>query len=239
MHLPLCASIVLLVCTACQTTSPPRATLAADALLTEVSPAEQRLIAKAREANDRANDAYAAAKAHTTTTRDGQISADLDLEEAVAKVARANANLDHKKAAGTTEAVDGAKRELELAKAEHTAQAAAATLGARQTDHARALAEIAKEHVTVTEAQVELAKAKAVNTLDRRRARSRSSSGSKRACAAPRPTRTSRARVRKPPRRRSTSCCRRSRRPRQARDEHRIPRQANRRRVVSSATSPP
>ena len=167
MHLPLCASIVLLVCTACQTTSPPRATLAADALLTEVSPAEQRLIAKAREANDRANDAYAAAKAHTTTTRDGQISADLDLEEAVAKVARANANVERQKSAGTTEAVDGAKQELATAKAEHTVQAAAATLGARQTDHARALAEIAKEHVTVTEAQVELAKAKAVNTLDR------------------------------------------------------------------------
>ena len=167
MHLPLCASIVLLVCTACQTTSPPRATLAADALLTEVSPAEQRLIAKAREANDRANDAYAAAKAHTTATRDGQISADLDLEEAVAKVARANADVERQKSAGTTEAVDGAKQELATAKAEHTVQAAAATLGARQTDHARALAEIAKEHVTVTEAQVELAKAKAVNTLDR------------------------------------------------------------------------
>lgn len=167
MHLPLYASILLLACTACQTTSPPRATLAADALLTEVSPAEQRLIAKAREANDRANDAYAAAKAHTSTTRDGQISADLDLEEAVAKVARANANLDRKKSAGTTEAIDGAKQELADAKAEHTVQAAAATLGARQTDHARALAEIAKEHVTVTEAQVELAKAKAVNTLDR------------------------------------------------------------------------
>lgn len=166
MHLPLYASILLLVCTACQTPS-PHATVAADALLTEVSPAEQRLIAKAREANDRANDAYAAAKANTTTTRDGQISADLDLEEAVAKVARANANVERQKAAGTTEAVDGAKQELATAKSEHTAQAAAATLGARQTDHARALAEIAKEHVTVTEAQVELAKAKAVNTLDR------------------------------------------------------------------------
>ncbi len=161
------AAILLLACSACQSNPAPRTTLAADAMLLEASPVEQHLIAEAREANDRANDAYAAAKANTTRVRDAQISADLNLEEATAKVARATTNVENKVASGTSESVDAAKRELDQAKTDHTMQAAAAALGARQTDHARALAEVAKEHITVTEAQVELAKARAVNTLDR------------------------------------------------------------------------
>lgn len=169
MKLLLHATLLFLACSACQThrPAPPRATVAADALLLEVSPAEQRLIATSREVCDRANDAYAAAKAHTTKIRDAQISADLDLEEARAKVARAQAALDHKGSVDTTGAIEVARLDLAKAEAEQTVLTAAATLGAKRTDHARALAEIAKEHVTVAEAQVELAKARAVNTLDR------------------------------------------------------------------------
>lgn len=169
MKLLLHATFLFLACSACQTQrpAPPRATAAADALLLEVSPAEQQMIATSREECDRANDAYAAAKAHTTTIRNAQISADLDLEEAAAKVARARAALDRKSSVDTTEAIEVARQELARAEAEQTALSAAATLGARRLDHARALAEIAKEHITVAEAQVELAKARAVSTLDR------------------------------------------------------------------------
>jgi len=161
-------TILSIVGASCQLNpSPPRATAAADALLLEVSPSEQQRIASARENCDRANDAYAAAKARATSARDSQISADLDLEAATARVVRAETALEHRRTTGTTGAIDIAKRDLAQAKAEHTDLTAAATLRARQTDHARALAEIAKEHVTVNEALVELAKARAVNTLDR------------------------------------------------------------------------
>lgn len=163
------ALLLFFVGTACETNRPstPRSTAAADALLLEVSPAEQQRIATSRERCDRANDAYAAAKAHTSMVRDAQISADLDLEEAKTKVTRAKANLARKSNVDTSEAIAVARQELADAESEQAELIAAATLGAKRTDHARALADIAKEHVTVAEARVELAKARAVNTLDR------------------------------------------------------------------------
>jgi hypothetical protein len=160
---------LLFACVACQSTrtDAPRATLAADSLLLEVSPAEQRKIATARDAAARAADAYAAAKAAAEEARQAQISSDLDLEDAKTHVERADAAVTRIRNIGTTDDVDTAKRSWDEAKAEHARHAAAAKLAERRTTHARALAEVAREHVAVAEARVELAKAKAVHTLDR------------------------------------------------------------------------
>jgi hypothetical protein len=160
--------ILLLAVGACHTSGPPpRASDHDDALLLEVSAAERANIAEARLACDRAKDAHAAAQADRQKMLDEQTHAKKDADTAAANLAAAESALVTAVDRGTTAEIESAKKRVRVAKDEQEVQTAQETLRDTRTVHSTTLAQVAKEHVKVTEAQVELTKAKAVNTLDR------------------------------------------------------------------------
>lgn len=153
---------------ACHTTSPtPRAASADDALLLEVSAAERSNIADARRACDHATDAHALAVADHAKAREARTRAVQAREASVAKVARCEAALVRATQGGTTDEADTARTDVQQAKADSGVEDARLTLSDKQVAYAGSLATLAEEHVKVAMAGVELAKVKAVNTLDR------------------------------------------------------------------------
>jgi hypothetical protein len=158
--------LLLLAVSACHS-PPPHATAPDDALLLEVSAAERSNIAEARAACNRAKDEHAAAHADHLRMRDENSNSSRDRENASATLAKAQAALNTAVENGTTVDVENATQGVQQARRNQGIQNASATLRDKRTAHAAALARVAKEHVKVAEAQVELTKARAVNTLDR------------------------------------------------------------------------
>ena len=162
--------LVLLAAGACQTTvttTYPASTPPPDALLVEVSPAERQAIADARQACDRAKDDHAAAQAEHRRLAEEVSGVTMDREAARVRVVSAEAALSRANASGTSDDVARARQALQTAKAELAVQDAKVKLRDHQKASAKALADLAAEHVKVAEANVELVKAKAVCTLDR------------------------------------------------------------------------
>lgn len=166
LHLP--CLLLLAVTMACHTTRPTaRSASTDDALLLEVSAAERSNIADARRACDYATDAHALAVADQSKAGVAQTLAVQAHEVAVAKVARCEVALDHATQRGTTEDVDTARTNVQQAIAESGVEEAKLTLNDMQVACAGSLVTLAEEHIKVATADVELAKVRAVNTLDR------------------------------------------------------------------------
>jgi hypothetical protein len=144
-----------------------RTDAADDALLLQVSVAERCNIADARKACDHATDAHALAVADQAKAAEARILAVQARQVAVARVARCEAALDRATKAGTTEDADAARTNVQQAKAESGVEQARLTLSDKQVAYAGSLATLAEEHIKVAMADVELAKVRAVNTLDR------------------------------------------------------------------------
>jgi hypothetical protein len=159
--------LLLLGGTACVSNRPPRATVASDALLLEVSATHQGHIADARTNRAQARDAHAAAVATSSQTRAEQARDEAEREAATLRVERANGALEQSKKTGTTNDVALATEELGRAEQHRMTQTSTAALAAKQSLHAKALEAVAVEHLAVAEAMVELAKVRAVNSLDR------------------------------------------------------------------------
>jgi hypothetical protein len=168
MHL-LNATLLLLLCgTACvSTTKQPHATVAADALLLEASSTHQGHIAEARRNRSGAKDAHAAAVAATAQSRAEHSRSEGERDAALAGVTRAGNALEQARKTGTKSDVALAEQELGRAEQQHQARIGTVALCDKQSLHTGALEAVAKEHLAVADAVVELAKARAVDSLDR------------------------------------------------------------------------
>jgi hypothetical protein len=162
-------TFLLLLCgAACvSSTRHPHATVASDALLLDVSSTHQGYTAEARMNRAQAKDAHAAAVATTKQTRADQTRSEAERDAATSRVARAKGALEQARKTGTTNDVEQAAQELGRAEQHHQTQVSSVLLCEKQSLHASALEAVAVEHLAVAEAMVELAKVRAVNTLDR------------------------------------------------------------------------
>jgi hypothetical protein len=169
MHLLPTATLLFLFCgTACvSTTTPAHATVAADALLLEASSTHQGHVAEARRNRARAKDAHAAAVAATTQSRAEQTRDEGERDAALGTVTRAGNALEQARKSGTTSDVTMAQQELDRVELQHQERLRTAALSDRRTAHTAAVEAVAKEHLAVADAVVELAKARAVDSLDR------------------------------------------------------------------------
>jgi hypothetical protein len=168
IHYHLSTILLLLVTGACHTNAPGvHATPAEEALLLEVSAADRSNIAEARSACDHANDVLAAAKADCAKASAAQATAGEALDAAVARVGYAERALSAATSSGSSTSVEDARRDVEVAKAEWRFQESSYVLRDKQASHANAMASLAAEQVKVAEAGVELAKVRAINSLDR------------------------------------------------------------------------
>jgi hypothetical protein len=169
IHTSVAIVLLILGTSACQTASSRRAELIDEGLLLNVSDTERSNIADARKSRDQASDAYAAAQSDYARAVEARAVAGQVCDAAAAKASRTQDTLNRASQSGTVEDVSIAKQKVLEATAEKAVHTAKLSLSDKQADYANALAVLAKEHVQVTEARVNLAKAKAVNTLDRPR----------------------------------------------------------------------
>jgi hypothetical protein len=168
IHSSLSTILLLLVTGACHSTAEGvHATPAEDALLLQVSAAERSNIASARRAHDHANDVLAAARADCAKATAAQTTAGEARDAAFARVATTESALSAATSSGSPTSAEDARRAVEVARAECRFQEASYVLRDKQSSHAHAMASLAAEQVKVAEAGVELAKVRAINSLDR------------------------------------------------------------------------
>lgn len=160
---------LLLLMAACSTNESPssRATSPDDALLVEVSNAERAKVSASRQDASRARDAHAAAKSNYEKACDHHVAVGRERELADTSVANAESSLREAKARGSTVEVARAQAELDRARTGQQWLAARMSLAEKRVDLAAAMVTVAREHVATMDAHVDLAKVRAVNSLDR------------------------------------------------------------------------
>lgn len=142
-------------------------TVPEDGLLVDVSTAERSRVSTARVAHGRAKDDLAAAKLRHQQAQSEQASAHRQRSSAADRVEWAKTALTRAETTGTTADVAKAQQELETVQSANSMQVARGELRDREVIEAELQVALAAAHVNVAQAQLDLAKVIAVNTLER------------------------------------------------------------------------
>jgi hypothetical protein len=138
-----------------------------NALLAEVSSEEKAEIQTFRAERDRAADAAASSEREVRAAENRVELARAALETERTRMAQAKLGTSIAKKDGTAGGFEKAERFEQQVAAEVDAKRAALGLRKRELEHAKLTDKLAQERVMLTSAEVELAKAKAVQNVDR------------------------------------------------------------------------